>query len=84
MPKVEAIYKIEDVQRLYNHIKEHGNRRDLLLYSLGINTGYRITDILSLKKEDVLGDTITINEKKTREQRCSSAAGQYRYSYRGR
>lgn len=69
MPKVEAIYKIEDVQRLYNHIKENGNRRDLLLYSLGINTGYRITDILSLKKEDVLGDTITINESKTRERK---------------
>ena len=36
--KVEAIYKLEDVQRLHRYIKENGSKRDLLLYSLGINT----------------------------------------------
>ena len=46
--KVEAIYKLEDVQRLHRYIKENGSKRDLLLYSLGINTGFRIKDIRSL------------------------------------
>ena len=67
--KVEAIYKLEDVQRLHSYIKDHGSKRDLLLYSLGINTGFRIKDILSLRKEDVLGDTITIDESKTKDRK---------------
>ena len=49
--KVEAIYKLEDVQRLHRYIKENGSKRDLLLYSLGINTGFRIKDILSLNSK---------------------------------
>jgi integrase len=67
--KVEAIYDLKDVQRLYNHIKTKGTKRDLILYSLGINTGFRIKDLLSLKKKDVLGDTITIDESKTRNRK---------------
>ena len=67
--KVEAIYKLEDVQRLHRYIKENGSKRDLLLYSLGINTGFRIKDILSLKKEDVMGDVIVIDESKTKDRK---------------
>ena len=40
--------------------------RDALLFSFGINTGLRISDILSLNVEDVKGrDYIEIREKKT-------------------
>lgn len=67
--KVEAIYDLKDVQRLYTHIKTHGTKRDLVLYSLGINTGFRIKDLLSLKKKDVLGDTITVDESKTKNRK---------------
>ena len=67
--KVEAIYKLEDVQRLHRYIKENGSKRDLLLYSLGINTGFRIKDILSLKKEDVMGDVIVRDESKTKDRK---------------
>ena len=49
--KVEAIYDLKDVQRLHTYIKDNGSPRDLLLYSLGINTGFRIKDILALKKK---------------------------------
>jgi integrase len=67
--KVEAIYDLKDVQRLHTYIKDNGSQRDLVLYSLGINTGFRIKDILALRKEDVMGDTITIDESKTKDRK---------------
>lgn len=67
--KVEAIYEKEDVQRMYDYIKSRRNPRDFMLFSLGIATGYRISDILSLKREDVLGSVITIDEHKTKDRK---------------
>ncbi|RID89017.1 site-specific integrase [Mesobacillus zeae] len=41
----------------------HG--RDLLLFTLGINTALRISDLLTLTATDVAGDYITLHEGKT-------------------
>jgi len=42
------------------------NYRDFILFTLGINTGFRISDILEIKVSDVRNKThIAINEKKT-------------------
>lgn len=50
-------------------LNKHGNR-DVLIAKIGILTGLRISDIVSLKKEDVLNKTeCTIVEKKTKKRR---------------
>jgi integrase len=41
------------------------SERDYILFSIGINTGFRISDILPLKVSDVKGDYIEIVESKT-------------------
>ena len=42
------------------------NYRDFILFTLGINTGFRISDILEIKVSDVRNKThIAISEKKT-------------------
>lgn len=54
--------KIEDLK---HQLLKNGSR-DFLLFLLGINTGLRISDILTLKVSDVKDKThITIKEKKT-------------------
>lgn len=54
--------KIEEIKAV---LKENGTR-DLLLFSMGINTGLRISDLLKLKVIDVKGKThVEIKEQKT-------------------
>jgi len=43
------------------------NQRDYIMFLIGIGVGLRISDILQLKKEDILGTHIIIKEKKTRK-----------------
>ena len=52
-------------KRDINRIKKSLNGRDLLLFIVGINSTLRISDILSLKVRDVLGDYIELKERKT-------------------
>jgi site-specific recombinase XerD len=58
--KIEAMKKILRASTL----------RDELLFVLGINTGLRISDILSLTISDVLSDRIELQEKKTKKKRA--------------
>lgn len=54
--------KIEEIKAV---LKENGTR-DLLLFSMGINTGLRISDLLKLRVIDVKGKThVEIKEQKT-------------------
>lgn len=54
--------KIEEIKAV---LKENGTR-DLLLFSMGINTGLRISDLLNLKVIDVWGKShVEIKEQKT-------------------
>ena len=64
MNVVQPIKKIEDIQKIKKHLAK--KPRDVLLFSFGINTGLRISDILSLDVGNVKGrDHIEIREKKT-------------------
>lgn len=64
MNVVQPIKKIEDIQKIKKYLAK--KPRDGLLFSFGINTGLRISDILSLDVWDVKGrDYIEIREKKT-------------------
>lgn len=64
MNVVQPIKKLEDIQKIKKYLAK--KPRDTLLFSFGINTGLRISDILSLDVGDVKGrGYIEIREKKT-------------------
>ncbi len=61
MNEVQPIRNKRDIAAMKKAL--HG--RDLLLFTLGINTLLRISDLLTLKAEDVSGTHIEIRESKT-------------------
>jgi integrase len=65
--RVEPIRKKSDIKKVRNVISR--NPLHSCLFSIGINTGFRVSDILQIKVSDVLdvkpGDDISIKEKKT-------------------
>ncbi|WP_080844679.1 tyrosine-type recombinase/integrase [Cytobacillus gottheilii] len=52
MEYVDPIKDIQSINEIKKELKEQ-SQRDLLLFVLGINTGIRISDLLSLKISDV-------------------------------
>lgn len=65
MELVEPIRDIELIEKVKKILANNGVR-DLLLFSLGINTGLRISDILKLKVKDVKNkENVEIIEQKT-------------------
>jgi integrase len=64
---VDPIRSLKAIRKIKRRLKD--NTRDLLLFTLGINNGLRISDILKLKVGDVrdleLGEILRIKEKKT-------------------
>lgn len=65
MKKVEPIRNPEKIQEMKAILKRQ-NFRDYLLFELGINSGLRISDLLSLRVKDVKGKyQIELREKKT-------------------
>ncbi len=52
MQYVEPLRNIEDIQAIKKVLRKQ-SQRDLLFFVFGINTGMRISDLLSLKVEDV-------------------------------
>ncbi len=65
--KVEPIRKLEDIKAIKQLLQKRP--RDLLLFTMGINNGLRIGDILKLKAGQVQelkpGDVLWIREQKT-------------------
>ncbi len=74
MRKVEPIRDRKKINAIKGNLKRR-DPRNFLLFTLGINTGLRISDILKLKVEDVKENTgeikeyLDLNEKKTKKQR---------------
>jgi integrase len=64
MNLVQPIRDKDTVQQIKEYLKE-SNKRNYILFLLGINTGLRISDILRLRVRDVEGWSIFIREKKT-------------------
>jgi integrase len=60
---------IKDKKQIEKMKKSFTNDRDLLLFTLGINTGLRISDLLGLRVKDVVSTNIKIREIKTGKQR---------------
>jgi integrase len=64
---VEPIRRLKDVKAISRILSD--NLRDLLLFTMGINNGLRVGDLLQLKVKDVVslkaGDKLIIRESKT-------------------
>lgn len=63
MNEVQPIKSIRDISRMKKALRG----RDLLLFTLGINTALRISDLLTLTTSDVSGDYIVLTESKTKK-----------------
>ena len=62
---VEPIRSRKDVARVEKFL-EGNSKRNRLIFVFGINTGLRVSDILALNVEDVLGkESVVIRERKT-------------------
>ncbi len=65
MELVEPIRSKKQIDAMKRYLKS-GNIRDYLLFVLGINSGLRISDLLSLQMQDVKGkERISLREQKT-------------------
>lgn len=69
--KVEAIKEIKQIQTIKKLLSD--NPRDLCLFTLGINTNLRASDLLRITAGDVRnlqpGDMLQLKEKKTKKTR---------------
>ena len=64
MTTVEPIKSLNELKKIKKVLAK--NERNLLLFTLGINSGLRVSDILALNVRDVKGKThIRLVEKKT-------------------
>lgn len=71
MREVNPIKDVEKIKAVKHLMMENHDLRDLLIFTLGINAGLRISDILKLKWGDLIyengkiRDEVLIKEKKT-------------------
>lgn len=65
---VEPIRDLEKIQAIHRELYDN-NPRDALLFSFGIYTGLRISDVLKFKVKDALSSSYNIREKKTTKQK---------------
>ncbi|MGB4590234.1 MAG: tyrosine-type recombinase/integrase [Clostridiaceae bacterium] len=68
--EVEPIKKVKDIEKIEQHLKGKDNRRDYMLFVVGINVGLRAGDLLGLRIKEVLNegkinDSVLIQEQKT-------------------
>ncbi|MEW8156799.1 MAG: tyrosine-type recombinase/integrase [Candidatus Thiodiazotropha endolucinida] len=74
--KVEPIRDRKAIKEIQDNLIEAGKWRDYCLFTLGINTAYRASDLLSLTVGQVAhlqpGDLLEIKEKKTRKHRAAT------------
>ncbi len=63
MNAVEPIRDKDDIQAMKDYLRSW-NERNYILFLVGINTGFRIGDILKLRVKDVQGWHIRVREQK--------------------
>lgn len=65
---VEPIRDVEKIEEIHSYLLER-SKRNALLFSMGIYTGLRISDILKFRVADCYRKNYNIREKKTRKQK---------------
>jgi integrase len=74
MNTVEPIRDLQKIEAMKRVLKV-GNIRDWLMFTIGINSGLRVSDLLRLRQVDVLDgrgrplDAIRVREKKTNKEK---------------
>ena len=72
---VDPLKNKKDIQKIKQYLKGKDNKRDYMLFVVGINVGLRVGDLLKLKIKDVIDnngnfkDKIFITEEKTDKTR---------------
>ena len=65
MNYVQPIRDKQKIEEIKGYLRQNGSR-DLLLFTMGINCGLRVSDLIRLKVIDVKGKShVEIKEKKT-------------------
>ena len=72
--EVEPIKKMKDIEKIEQYLRGKDNRRDYLMFVLGINIGLRAGDLLTLRISEVYSgssvkETVRITEEKTKKIR---------------
>jgi len=68
--EVEPIKGLKDIQRIKQYLLEKEDKRNYLMFVLGINIGLRASDLLVLRIEDVLDTSkVTVTEQKTKKMK---------------
>jgi len=74
--KVEPIRQLEPIQEIKTNLIGAEKWRDYCLFTLGINTAYRASDLLALTVGQVEhlapGDVLEVKEKNTRKHRAAT------------
>ncbi|SEM81180.1 tyrosine-type recombinase/integrase [Paenibacillus sp. OV219] len=68
MNTVQPITDPELIADILDYLRQVSMRNYMLFY-IGINTGFRISDILRFRVRDVIGTHINIREKKTKKEK---------------
>lgn len=69
MQYVEPLRDKEVIADIRRRLLDKEDKRDYIFFQLGINTGYRISDLLRLRVHHLRAKEIKIIEKKTRKQK---------------
>jgi integrase len=70
MKTVQPIKDKELIKDIYNYLEKKRNKREYMLFYLGINVGLRISDLVKLKIYEVRNkDYIYLREKKTGKEK---------------
>ncbi len=72
--EVEPIKSLKDIEKIKQYLRGKDNRRDYLMFVLGINIGLRAGDLLKLRISEVYSgssvkETVRITEEKTKKVR---------------
>lgn len=67
MRTVEPIRNESQIAEMKSSLLYYGSKRDEFLFTLGINCGLRVSDMLGLKKKNIKGYRLKLTESKTRK-----------------
>lgn len=67
MRTVEPIRDTQTIDEMKQALLYYGGTRDRFLFTLGINTGLRVSDLLNLKKKNIKDYRLKLTERKTRK-----------------
>jgi integrase len=68
MKQVDGVYTKQDYEKVEGYLQAYYPQM-ALFWAVGVDTGYRVSDILRLKVSDVIGGRISLIERKTGKQK---------------